>query len=282
MTFVIKKVSDHGTSNPIVARLGVQTSEIVKFFHLEKDKKDQILDAYFNHIKPRVIKCDEIAKSITEESEQIKADILDNKLSSQSNGRIIELPQIKELTSRSESFLYNAKLSLRDIAKIFHPLFGIEFTHSRYDKIRKVLEDKFGPDSALVKLLKEDESWIKDVIDMRNAVEHPSSKLGALNISNVELVHTNEKGQRFFQGPVWFFDGKEPSDICSDMNVITDNILRFAEDMLVVSYIQLNPDSAFQFAEIPEKERDQSCPIRLRAVLDQSKLKPNNAPQTDA
>ncbi len=282
MTFVIKKLSEHGTTNPIVARLSVQASEIINFFHLEKDKRDQILDAYFYHIKPRVIKCDEISKSITEESEQIIADILENKLSSQSNGRVIELPQVKELVSRSENFLYNAKSSLRDIAKIFKPLFGIEFTHSRYDEIRKKMEEKLGPDSALVKQLKEDEPWIKDVIDMRNAVEHPSSKLGQLNISNVELVNTNEKGQRFFQRPVWYFDGKEPSSICSDMNVITDNILRFAEDILVVSYIQLNPNSAVQFAEIPEKERDQSCPIRLRAVLDQSKLKPNNAPQSDA
>ena len=62
MTFVIKKVSDHGTSNRIVARLGVQTSEIIKFFHLEKGKNDEVLDTYFNHIKPRLIKCDEITK----------------------------------------------------------------------------------------------------------------------------------------------------------------------------------------------------------------------------
>lgn len=282
MTFVIKKISDHGTSNPIVARLCVQTSEIIKFFRLEKEKHDEVIDTYFNHIKPRIIKCDEIEKSITEESEKIREDILNNKLSTQSGGRVIALPQVNDLVSKSENFLYNAKSALRDISNILNHYLIWSSHIANTTKYKKTFEDRFGPEFPMAKLLKEDESWIKDIINMRNAVEHPSSKLGALNISNIELLHTNEKGQRFFQGPVWHFDGKAPSDICKDMNVTTDNILRFAEDMLVVSYIQLNPDTAFQFAEIPENERDPECPIRLRAVLDHSKLKPNNAPQPDA
>lgn len=282
MTFVFKKVSDHGTPNPIVARLGIQTSEIINFFHIEKDKKDEILDIYMNQVTPRLIRCDEIAKSIAKESEKIKTDIVNNNLSSQSNGRIIELPQVMDLVNRAETFLYNAKSSLRDIAKIFNSLFNEEITHSRYNEIIKVLEKKYGSDSPVVKLLKDDEAWIRNIVDMRNAVEHPSSKMGPLNIQNFDLLYTNEKGQRFFQGPVWFFNENGPSDISSDMSVTTDNILRFAEDLLIVSYIQLHSDSYIQFSEIPDEERDPDCPIRLRAVLDQTKLKPNNAPQPDA
>jgi hypothetical protein len=282
MTFVFKKISDHGTANPIVARLGIQTSEIINFFHIEKDKKDEILDIYMNQVTPRLIRCDEIAKSIAEESEKIKTDIVSNNLSSQSNGRIIELPQVMDLVNRAETFLYNAKSSLRDIAKIFNSLFNEEITHSRYNEIIKVLEKKYGSDSPVVKLLKDDEAWIRNIVDMRNAVEHPSSKMGPLNIQNFDLLHTNEKGQRFFQGPVWFFNENRPSDISSDMSVTTDNILRLAEDLLIVSYIQLHSDSYIQFSEIPDEERDPDCPIRLRAVLDQTKLKSNNAPQPDA
>lgn len=177
MTFVIKKVSNHGTTNPIVARLGVQTSEIIDFFHLEKKQRDQVCEAYFNHVMPRLIKCDEITKSITEESEAIKADILNDNLTTQSHGRVIELPQIKELVERSESFLYNAKSALRDIALIFGPLFGEQFSHSRYNKIRELMEKKYGTDAPIVRLLSDDESWIKHIVDMRNAIEHPSSEM---------------------------------------------------------------------------------------------------------
>jgi hypothetical protein len=46
MTFVIKKISDHETSNPIVARMAVQTQEVVQFLNLEREKRDRVLDIY--------------------------------------------------------------------------------------------------------------------------------------------------------------------------------------------------------------------------------------------
>lgn len=273
MTFVIKKVSDHGTTNPIVARLSIQTSEIIKFFQIEQEARDHVLNVYLNHLQPRLLNCNDIAISVKNEYDQIMEDIVNDKISQQPGGRVIELPQVNDLINRAETFLYHAKSSLRDIAKIFEPLFDEEITHSRYNDISKMLAKKYGVDAPLVKLLQDDEAWIKDVIDMRNTVEHPASKLGPLQILNVELVATNESGQRFFQGPVWFLNGEEPFSIPTDMNVITDNILRFAEDLLIASYIQLHPDSAIQFAEIPENERNPDSPIRLRAVLDKSKIK---------
>jgi len=63
------------------------------------------------------------------------------------------------------------------------------------------------------------------------------------------------------------------------MRTILDNILAFAEDLLIAAYMQLHPNSIVQFAQIPEQDRDPKCPVRLRAILDQSRLKPNHVIQ---
>jgi hypothetical protein len=67
MVFQIKKISDHGTFNPIVARLSMQTQELVKFCLIEKDVKDKIYDLYHDRIQPRVLTCDEITQEISSE-----------------------------------------------------------------------------------------------------------------------------------------------------------------------------------------------------------------------
>jgi len=73
MTFVLKKLSDHGTSNPIVARLAVQTHEVIRFFSLPKEKQDRLLEIYINMVKPRLLQCMELSDNIVRENEEMKA-----------------------------------------------------------------------------------------------------------------------------------------------------------------------------------------------------------------
>ena len=278
MPFEIKKVSDHGTSNPIVARLAVQTSEVIRFFSLPKEKQDGVLEIYINMVKPRLLQCMEVRDKITKENEAIKRRINANEIRIQSDGRVVEVPQISRLTEQVETYLYNAKSGLRDLALVFEPLFGVRFDHSRYNEIRQWFDKNFGADAPISKLLGDDEPWLKRVVDMRNAVEHPEGKRGPLHISNVELVGQNNE-RRLFQEPVWYLQGDPPASIVEDMRTTLDNLLTFAEDVLIIAYVQLYPNSIVQFAQIPEQERDAKCPVRLRTVLDQSRVKPNNTMQ---
>ncbi|OFZ86773.1 MAG: hypothetical protein A3F74_10210 [Betaproteobacteria bacterium RIFCSPLOWO2_12_FULL_62_58] len=153
MPFVIKKVSDHGTSNPIVARLAVQTHEVIRFFNLPKDKQDRVLEIYINSVKPRLLQCMELCDNVSQETEAIRKRIHESEISTQSDGRVVEVPQISRLTEQAETYLYNAKSVLRDLALIFEPLFGVRFDHSRYHEIRNWAENKFGVDAPLTKLL---------------------------------------------------------------------------------------------------------------------------------
>lgn len=275
MTFVIKKVSGHGTSNPIVARLAVQTQEIVQFFNIEKESRDRVLDIYINHVKPRLLSCMEISDAVRQEADEIGARILRNDLGEQAGGRAIELPQIDRLIERLEAYLYNAKSALRDLALTFEPLFGASFTHSRYNEILAWAITNLGVEAPLANLLSDDEPWIRRIVNMRNAVEHPSGKQGRLHILNFELVKEDARG-RYFQEPVWFLEGEEPAAIAVDMQTMLHNLLTFAEELLVVAHVQLNPGAIIQFVSIPEQDRNPQCPVRLRAVLDESKVRRNN------
>jgi hypothetical protein len=279
MSYVIKKVSDHGASNPIVARLGVQTNDVISFFNLPKEQHDRVLAIYINLVQPRLLHCMELYSSIAQEYETIRESIARDKIQIQADGRVIEVPQISRLTEQTEAYLYNAKSALRDLSLVFEPLFGLRFGHSRYHEIRGSFEKQFGPNTAVCNLLRNDGFWLKRVIDMRNAVEHPDGKRGPLHILNVELV--GQAASPLFQVPVWFFEGEQPSGIVSDMQTMLDNLLTFAEDLLIAAYVQLHPTSIVQFTQIPEQDRDPKCPVRIMAVLDESKVKANNTKQPD-
>lgn len=273
MGFVIKKISDYGVENPIVARTTIQATEVVQFLRLEKTKRDRVLEIYMRCIQPRLLRCMEISNALEKEVNGIKAE-LDTELAEKpTNQNAIVLPQVTKLEEYIESYLYNAKSALRDLALVFEPIFGKKFSGSRYDEIRKWATATFGADSPLAKLLADDEPWIKRLVDMRNAIEHLESKMGPLHISNFEVFEDRTSKRRLFREPVWFMNGEQPSSIVIDMKTTLHNLLGLSEDILVVAYVQSNPDSALQFAEIPEAERDPKCPIRIRAVLDQSKIK---------
>jgi len=89
MVFQIKKVSDHGTANPIVARLSIQTQELIQFCSFEKEMKDKIFELYHDRIQPRVLTCDEIAQEISSEILVIAEELNEKGFSTQSHGRIV-------------------------------------------------------------------------------------------------------------------------------------------------------------------------------------------------
>jgi hypothetical protein len=107
MPFVIKKVSHHGTSNPIVARLAVQTSEVIRIFSLPKEKQDRVLEIYINMVKPRLLR-----DNITKENEAIKGASTQMKFEFSPTGGSSKC--LKSLASPNK-WRRNARSALRDL-----------------------------------------------------------------------------------------------------------------------------------------------------------------------
>jgi|SRR5712671_3344584 len=53
MSFEIKKVSEHGTTNPIVARLSLQILEILRQSNVSEEVKDKVGDLYMNSLQKK-------------------------------------------------------------------------------------------------------------------------------------------------------------------------------------------------------------------------------------
>jgi hypothetical protein len=273
MVFQIKKTSNHGTANPIVARLTLQTHELIQFCSMEKEQKKEVVQLFHDQIQPRVMICDEISQQITNEILKIANDLEAKGFNIQSNGRVIEVPYLINLEQRVEQYLYSYKSALRELSKIFNYFFGTDFNEARYDKILKWSKNYFGDKNELPRLLEEDLGlWIQKVIAMRNAVEHPSGYSGYLHIDNFSLLPEDHPEFPKVIEPTWHLNDEPAVSIGRDLLTNTENLLEFCEDILVVCMINKGIPKMLRVAQIPEQERDPSAPLRLRMVLNEQAI----------
>ena len=108
---------------------------------------------------------------------------------------------------------------------------------------------------------------------MRNAVEHPSGHSGTLHIHNFRILHEPTKNMPKLSAPYWHLDDDPPAFIYRDQNVFLWNMLEFAEDIVVLCLRKIDTNLPIMIVEIPERERDPECPIRLRFALGETKIK---------
>ncbi|NTU73669.1 hypothetical protein HGB07_05910 [Candidatus Roizmanbacteria bacterium] len=271
MVFKLQKVSDYGTSNYIVARTSVQISELLRPIQLEKEKDEKICELFFMKIQPRLIRCYEISNKISGDLEKIDADLKENGIKTQSAGRVVEVPHVMQLTEDVETYLYNAKSVLRDLAVLFEIFFNKKFDHSRYSDILKWAKEYFEKDHPITKFIEANQPWLKDIVQRRNAVEHPGGYSGHLHIKNIEFVEDKENSH--FAPPTWHLNENPPTPIHNDIQVILRNILEFSEILFVLILQTIESPFPLKFYEIPEKEREEKAPVRFGVTIDLNNFK---------
>lgn len=102
---------------------------------------------------------------------------------------------------------------------------------------------------------------------MRNAVEHPGERSGILYIHNFELHKIPKKEEIVITEPSWHIDDGKRTSILKDMDAFLKNLLEFTEDLLVICIKKTDPPFPIVIEEIPEADRDPTCPIRFRATI---------------
>jgi hypothetical protein len=264
--FQLKRISDHGTANPIVARLSVQNYELLQFCSLGKEVREQILSLCHVSIQPRLLECDEIAQKLANETLTLAQEWDTNGAKLQSQGRVVEVPHVIRLEQQAENFLYCAKSVLRDLLKIFNLCFGAEFSEARYDQALTWAQTRFGADSEIARLIKQDHDlWIKRLVSMRNAVEHPDGYSGRLHIHNIELVEMPLSPLKITE-PSWHLNEEPKASIVSDMLAMVSNMLELCEDFVVFCIRTNGFPPMLEIVEIPESNRSASCAVRLKVM----------------
>lgn len=262
MPIKAKKVMSKGTSNHIVARTSIQISDLLAPYPMSETNRQRVL-SIFASLMRRLLRMQEIGISLKNDYDRIREQVRERGLNKLGKDAV-EIPQILELESKAENYLQTTKLALTDCGSLFEPLYGQAFDY-RFDMILSWLSQEIGDSHEFVEHLRSHHSWIKQTIDMRNALEHPKNiARGKLIIRNIDIEIT--ESSLLGTDPSWCLYGEEPSSIISDTRILLENTLRLSEEILVSSLEVLYPLTAIVVAEIPEIERDPTAPVRFRLL----------------
>ena len=277
MSYIVSKTSDHGTSNPIVARLSVQSRQLMEPFSTSAEKKKRVWGILHDKVQQQLLSCYDIWIQISSKEEKIVAEIEETDIQTQSHGRVASIDQIGNLNHLAGSFLYSAKSVLRDIKFMICEFYEadadickIKAKDLNYKDLKKWAGKKFGEEDEFTRLISEDfDLWIDEVYKKRNAFEHPGGYSGHLEISNFTAYQNPESKEWKGVFPQWQRNQEQPSSITRDMQITIENLLEFSEDILVHCLRKTGSMVPVVIYEIQKENRDCDCPIRLRATLNQ-------------
>lgn len=270
MSFVFQKTSSIGSENPIVARLALQTSELLKATQLVPTVSSAICELYSGPLMERLSSCFLMRKAISDELEAQTAS-----MSQEPEKWERHIPYVEKLQRHSEGFLYEAKNFLRDSLGLFNIVFGSNFEEAKdyggqvpkgRQNVADFLDARLGHPNPLSANIRGQAAWLSEIINKRNAVEHPGKRSGTLTIFNVELA----PGGDWFE-PSWQRMGKRTS-IIADMDRFITIMLELAEVNLVLTAKAVGDMHHFQIYEIPPANRNPSEPVRFVAQLNDELL----------
>jgi len=266
MPFVFPKIFDHGSSNPIVARLFMQTLEILKHCNIAEDMKQRVVELYRGSLMGKLLRCWEIKEQLQSQLSAAMA----------STPTPVTFPYILRLEEECHNFLYETKNYIRDLLKVFNLLYGTNFKEASEfsgpkkgnKSLVKFATESFGADDSRTKFFEAAVNCVEHFVYLRNAVEHPGGHSGELMIKNITW-DANGKATE----PVWVRvkDGvplATPSSICSDMNSAINHFLHLGEVVLVSwAAKHLRFPDLMRVVLIPEENRDPKCPMNFEVTV---------------
>lgn len=262
--FKLQKLSNYGTSTPAVARTLPQGSELLSFFtgtDAQKERCKGVLMELSRHL----VRCVEICERVAGEIDQGLASIATDGLQFQSHGRVVTLPSVADLHSQAEAFLQSAKLAIRETARLAEPFYEVRHDH-KFHRFAAWSQEKFGADDPFTKMIQDWEPWVKAIVSMRNAVDHPEDKPGGkLVVHNFRLIEPPNEVSVL--EPMWGLSGGSESPIRADMASAIEGVTQLGESVLVGLFYKFKPPFPLVVIEIPEKDRDPNFPKRLRVGL---------------
>jgi len=263
--FKLMKILNYGSSHPVVARILLQTHDLLRWADLSDEERNLVV-AVYDRLKDRLLKCHEafnrLCKALNKTIEECEF---------QKDGSSKFAPYVMGLDGEVETILYEAKNYLRDLLRILKIYFNYECNEAAYlydpkskgtSPLVEWATERFGKDDPFTKMLATEQEWIEYFIRRRNAVEHPAGHSGTLHIHNFLQC----KDGRYVL-PTWNLDDNEPKGIYPDIEVILENLLTLAEEFLVLCNVHRTKFKIIQYIEIPEDMRKPECPKRFTVQL---------------
>ena len=266
--FIFQKISNQGTSNPIVARLTYQAIDFIKYMDLD-DKAQQKLFEILLELQRRLLQCSDIHLRLVEAKNQALKETYE--ILARGDRTI---PHVLGLVTEAEAFLMGSKPYIRDIVALVNVLFNANLPidasvfwdpKGTESKIAVWAKSKFGPDNELARMLADEHNWIAELVRKRNASEHPSGKSGTLVVENFSAAPQG------FIPPYWKRIGTNAfpeTDFYLDIATYMENMLTVAEDVMAYGFMSRRRFPMIKLIEIPPEKRDPKAPVRLVVTVD--------------
>ncbi|MCW5258386.1 hypothetical protein D5038_19130 [Verminephrobacter aporrectodeae subsp. tuberculatae] len=233
--------------------------DIIRMAQIDDEKKKSIIEECFN-VQTALVQAEKAAKPLMDEIRSAEQKLCLEGVTTQSNGRVINTPGIL-LVDNSRVFLKFAKQALQHLAAAMGMILDEDFKGPHFHVVRDRAMKVFGADHSATILLVEDQTWIKNIIDMRNEEEHPKS--GKPFVRGFHISRATEGEYEFIIDPPRFYNDLM---VLNHLEVYSHNLLTFAEEVVSLS-LQTYFPKIVTLAEIPEEQRDPSAPIRFRLTL---------------
>ncbi len=250
--FKIQKISDVGTDNSIVAGLTIGLFDIVKMAELDKATQDVINTANFNIVQS-LTKAEKIGLKICENIETVMAELNKTGVQTKSFDRCVNVPSTQNLDDIRE-FLKYCKQSLQELVKIINVFCDTGNSLPRYDKICKKLKEIYGDEDPVYLKMKQDhDGWLKKLLDLRNADEHPDSMIPKGKQLYYDFdINWSEEHKKWIVGFPHFYEGTSVYEL---VKASIHNVFTFVEEMNIL-FLQKKMPKMVEICKVPEEQKE--------------------------
>lgn len=261
-------VSDVGSSNPIVARVLLQSHEMLKAVIFTSKVDKEAVTVHLHSCKEVLLASELVAKRVVSQIDEINDKIINTGLAKDERGRGLNpFPQVQNFDTDCGTFLIQVNRAIKIICELPQFFLSLDRLDSNFEHLAKRLEANIGKDSPLTQFVKVNSANIGYLIDLRNFHEHPK-KARKTVIDNFRLMPDST-----IRTPHWHLSDSEPRSIKSEMLAYIEFLTEVAESMLIHLVMQCMTKSfPYILVAIPEDKIDVTKPIRYELSLDVSKM----------
>lgn len=256
MPFYFTKISNVGTSNPIVARLSCGFQDIIKLARLPKEDRQKITDSIFD-ISEALLEAENCAQQVITEIKGIEKRITRESIKNTTYRHPEAIESVLSL-NRVRDFLKYSKSAFRKLGRIISISFKISNNEHRFENTKEELRKNKVNDTFIFDIFSHYKPLYQKIMKLRNDDEHDK------DIDEFLFNYKIKMNNNFYylERP-HLYDGTNIYDFLKKSSSL---LLSFCEDIVVACLVDHLPE-VVEIIEVPLQDRDPKCPKRFRVTL---------------
>lgn len=268
--WVTAPVSDVGSSSLSVARVLLQSREMLNAAMIRGPIDKSAIIAALHACKESLVSCEQISQRITDGINSLVETITSSGIPRDNGGRGLNpFPQAPSLDLECGNLLVHANPVIKLVCELPMHFLALSKKDSNFDRLARRLREEHGTKQALINFVEANGEGVRYLIDLRNFHEHPGKTRTI--IRNFHVLPDGSVGP-----PCWYLQGErssEPRAIAWEVPAVVEFLRDMAEAMFIhLLMCRLETNLPFFIEQVPESEISASLPIRYRLSINFAQL----------